>query len=104
VDNLDQRKNTKLHTQEYWKSVKGQEVTWSGEIHDVDGGSSKAKIYVIDKSRPLYKGYNIVVITGDVTKAITLKKGQRIKFKGLLSDYDQKDAGAVVEIKEAMIL
>jgi hypothetical protein len=104
VDNLDQRKNTKLHTQEYWKTVKGQEVTWSGEVVDVDGGSSKAKIYVVDKSRPTYKGYNIVVVTSDVAKAMTIKKGQKLRFKGLLDDYDRKDAGAVVELKEATVL
>jgi hypothetical protein len=105
VDNLDPRKNTKLHAKEYWKNVKGAEVTWTGEVVDVDsGGSSKAKIYVADKSRPLYKGYNIVVITGDIAKASAVKKGQRLRFKGLLDDYDQKDAGAIVELKEAMIL
>lgn len=104
IDNLDPRKNTKLHAQEYWKSVKGQEVTWSGEVYDVSGGSSKAKIYVADKARPLYKGYNIIVITGDVSKAATIKKGQKLRFKGMLDDYDQKDAGAVVEVKEAIIL
>lgn len=104
IDNLDSRKNTKLHTKEYWKSVKGQEVTWRGEVVDVDGGSSQAKLYVADKSRPLYKGYNVIVITGDVAKALTIKKGQKVRFKGTLDDYDQKDAGAVVEIKEAIIL
>jgi len=104
VDNLDKRKNTKLHSKEYWKNVKGTEVTWNGEVVDVDSSGSKAKIYVADKSRPLYKGYNIVVVTGDVAKASTVKKGQKLRFKGLLYDYDQKDAGAVVEIKEATIL
>ncbi|HKQ31446.1 MAG TPA: hypothetical protein VJS66_09190 [Burkholderiales bacterium] len=104
VDNLDPRKNTKLHAKEYWKNVKGSEVSWTGEVVDVDSnGSSKAKIYVADKSRPLYKGYNIVVITGDIAKASTVKKGNKLRFKGLLDDYDQKDAGAVVEIKEAML-
>jgi hypothetical protein len=104
VDHLDKRKNTKLHAQEFWKSVKDTEVTWSGEVVDVDGGSSKAKVFVADKARPTYKGYNIVVITHDVAKAANLKKGQRIRFKGVLTDYDTKDTGAILELKETQIL
>jgi hypothetical protein len=104
VDGVDPRKNTKLAAKEYWKSVKGQEVTWNGEVFDVKGGSSKAKVYVADKSRPLYKGYNIIVETIDVPKAASLKKGQKIRFKGLLDGYDQKDNGAIVELNEASLL
>lgn len=104
VDGVDSRKNTKLASKQYWKSVEGQEVSWTGEVVDVDGGSKKAKLYVADKSRPLYKGYNIVVITLDVAKAAALKKGQTVRFRGLLDDYDQKDQGAVVEVVEASIL
>jgi hypothetical protein len=101
---LDPHKNTKLHAKEYWKNVKGVEVAWSAEVVDVDSSGSSAKIYLADKSRPLYKGYNIVVVTGDVAKAANLRKSQKLRFKGLLDSYDQKDAGAVVEIKEAMLL
>jgi hypothetical protein len=103
-DNVDKRKNTKLHAQEYWKSVKGAEVTWGGEVVDVDGGGSKVKILIADKTRPTYKGYNIVIITYDIAKAANLKKGQRIRFKGVVTDYDSKDSGAVIELKEAQIL
>lgn len=104
VDNLDGIKNTKLHSEQYWKTIKGQEVTWSGEVTDVDGGSSKAKVYVADKSRPLYNGYNVIVTTSDVSKASNLKKGQRVRFKGVLDDYNSKKPGAVVKLKEAQIL
>jgi hypothetical protein len=104
VDGVDQRKNTKLAAKEFWKTVKGQEVTWSGEVYDVQGGSSKAKVYVADKSRPLYKGYNIVVITIDVPKAASLKRGQKIRFRGLLDDFNAKDNGAVIELTEASLL
>ncbi len=103
-DHVDLRKNTKLHAQEFWKSVKDTEVTWSGEVVDVEGGSSKVKIRAADKSRPTYKGYNIVIITHDVSKAADLKKGQRFRFKGILTGYDSKDAAAVIEVKEAQIL
>lgn len=104
VDNLDLRKNTKLHVTEYWKTVRGSEVTWSGEVVDVKGGSSKVKLYVADKSRPLYKGYNIIVTSSDASKAANLKKGQRVRFKGVLDDYSAKKPGAVIEVVEAQLL
>ena len=104
IDNLDGQKNTKLHVEEYWKSIKGQEVTWSGDVTDVDGSSSKAKLYLADKSRPLYDGYNIIVTTSDVAKASNIKKGQRVRFKGILDDYNSKKPGAVIKLKEAQIL
>jgi len=105
VDNLDLRKNTKLHAREYWKSIQDQQVTWAGEAYDVQGGAkSRVKIYIADKSRPLYKGYNIVVTTNDVEKAANIKKGQRVRFTGALHDYNARRAGAVFEITDAQLL
>jgi hypothetical protein len=101
VDGVDGRKNTKLATKENWKKFKGQEVSWSGVVHDVDSkGSDEAKIYVADKSRPLYKGYNITLITREIGKASNLKRGQTIRFKGTIDGFDSKDSGAVIELKE----
>lgn len=100
VDGVDGSKNTKLAAKENWKKFKGQEVSWSGVIHQVDSkGSKEAKVYVADKSRPLYKGYNIELITSDIEKAAGFKKGQTIRFKGFIDDFDSKDPGAVVELK-----
>lgn len=104
IDHLDERKNTKLHSKEYWSNIKGKEVIWSGEVADVDGGKSKAKVYIADKSRPTFKGYNIKFETHDVAKAANLKKGQKIRFKGLLDDYDSKEGGAIITVKEGTIL
>lgn len=104
VDNLDLRKNTKLHVREYWKSIQDQQVSWSGEAYDVQGGAkSRVKIYVADKSRPLYKGYNIVVTSNDVEKAANIKKGQWVRFTGTLHDYNARRAGAVIEIVDAQL-
>lgn len=104
IDNLDLQKNTKLHVTEYWKSVRDQSVSWSGEAFDVQGGKrSVVKVFIADKSRPLYKGYNIVVVTTDVTKAAAIKKGQRVRFTGTLHDYSSKRAGAVIEIANASL-
>ncbi|MGC3983180.1 MAG: hypothetical protein QM808_18145 [Steroidobacteraceae bacterium] len=104
IDNLDLQKNTKLHVTEYWKSVRDQSVSWSGEAYDVQGGKrSMVKLYLADKSRPLYKGYNIVVTSTDVEKAAAIKKGQRVKFTGTLTDYSSKRSGAVIEVSNASL-
>jgi len=103
VDHVDRRAHTRMNIDEYWKRVKGKEVTWSGEVYDVESGKSQARILVIDRSRPLYKGYNIRVITHVLSKASTLKKGQPIRFKGLLNTYHSKDVGAVIDVSEATI-
>ena len=105
VDNLDLRKNTKLHVREYWKSIQGQTITWSGEAFDVQGGAkSRVKIFVADKAKPLYKSYNIVVTSTDVEKAANIKKGQRVRFTGTLHDYNARRAGAVLEVSDAQLL
>lgn len=104
IDNLDLKKNTKLHASEYWKSVRDQSVTWSGETYDVQGGKrSVVKLFLADKSRPLYKGYNIIVTTTDVEKAAAIKKGQRVRFTGTLRDYNAKRSGAVIEVVDASL-
>ena len=103
VDQMDLRKQTRLHAKEYWRKVKGTEVTWSGVVYDVKGGSSRAKIYVADRSRPIHSGYNIAVVTHDIEKAARLKKGQSLRFKGNLDDFRNKSAGGIVTIANAQI-
>jgi hypothetical protein len=103
IDNMDTRKQTKLHAKEFWQKVKGTEVTWSGVVHDVQGGSSKVKVYIADRSRPLHSGYNIVIITHDIDKAASLKKGQSVRFKGNLDDFRNKDAGGIVTLANVQI-
>jgi len=104
VDQMDLRKQTRLHVKEYWQKVKGRDVTWSGNVVDVKGGSSRAKIYVADRSRPVHSGYNIVVVTHDIQKAANLKKGQSLRFKGNLDDFRNKSAGGIVTVANGQIL
>jgi hypothetical protein len=103
VDNLDVHKNTKLHVREYWKSIVNQSVSWSGEVYDVKASRNKVQLLVADKSRPLYKGYNIVVATRDVAAAADLRIGQRVRFTGTLHEYKAEREGAVLELAEAQL-
>lgn len=98
VDSVSAAKNTKLAVKENWRNLKGQEVSWSGQVVEVKGGSSRAKIWVANKARPLHKGYNVVLATHDVGKAATLKKGQTIRFKGTLDDYNDFRGGAILYV------
>lgn len=104
VDSVDTQKHTKMAAKENWKKLRGTEVTWSGTVSEVKGGSSRAKLYVADRSRPLYKGHNIVVITGDLEKASKLKRGQTVRFRGVLDSYRSKRSGAVIELEKAQLL
>jgi hypothetical protein len=104
-DNLDLKKNTKLHAKEYWKGVEGKEVSWSGAIFDVRGGRGKAQVFVANSSRTAHRGYNIVLVMHDMEKAAKLKKGQKIRFRGNLHDYDLgRQGGVVLTLTEAEIL
>jgi hypothetical protein len=94
-----------LHVREYWKSIQDQQVSWSGDAYDVQGGKkSRVKIFIADKSRPVYKGYNIVVTSHDIAKAANIKKGQRVRFTGTLTGYNPRRAGAVLEVNDAQLL
>lgn len=104
VDGVNASKKTKLQAQEFWKSVKGQEVSWSGAVVEVKGNSRKATLYLADKSRPLYKGFNIIVVTLDAEKAAAARKGQVVRFRGLLHKYSAKNPGAVIYLSDASLL
>ena len=102
VDRPDLRKNTKLLVREYWKSIRDRQVSRSGEALDVQGGAGwRVKILVADKSRPLYKGCNTVVVGTDVERAAQLSQGRRAWFAGALHDHNAERADAVIEVVDA---
>ena len=104
IDNLDLRKVTKMAASEYCKNARGTDVSWSGEVHDVKGGRRNiAKVFVADRSRPIYNGYNIVVVTSDYDKAATVKKGQRVRFTGQIDRCQLKKNGAIIEVENATL-
>ncbi len=105
VDKLDVRKSTKLQLAETWKSYKGREVSWSASVVEVKDGKRTAKIYLVDGARRNFKGYNIILATNDIAAAARLKRGQKIRFKGTLHDYDHHNNGSVsIDLREGQIL
>ncbi|MEW5908194.1 MAG: hypothetical protein AB1659_00180 [Thermodesulfobacteriota bacterium] len=88
VENMDLLKHTDLHVKNYWQKMKGQEVTWSGDVVEAQTKRGhRAQVLIADKSKPRYKGYNIVLITPDVDAAAGFQKGESVKFKGVIHNY-----------------
>jgi len=107
VDQLNPDKNTKLQLKETWKKYKGEEVTWSGTVAEVkEGRHSNVKIYAADKSRKLYKNYNITISMKGAEQAAKLKRGQSFRFKGELYSFDHRDGGriTIINLKNGQIL
>jgi hypothetical protein len=100
VDGVDGVKHTKAAAKANWANFKGQEVSWSGTVTDVDGKGSKYRVFVADHSRPLYGDYNIRCFTSEAEKAEKMKRGQHVRFKGTLYSYHPKEPGAVIDLKD----
>jgi len=96
ADNLNAAKKTDLYVKTYWQEITGQEVYWIGKVVNVKGGKGKADVFIADKDKPLYKGYNIVIETFDMEGAGKLEIGQTLKFKGVLSNYKAKRGNPVI--------
>lgn len=98
--NLDPNKNTKIAMKEYWKSIEGTEVSWSGNVFDVKGGRGKYKVYIkVGKT----VNPNVVLVTSD-DKASNLKKNQAIKFRGRLANYKGWLGRLTIELTDGEIL
>jgi len=95
-DNLDLAKSTSLHVRDFWTKSVGKEFTWKGEVVNVVGGRGKNELYINNKSRINYKGYNIILVTTDTAKAATLKKGEDITFTGNVYNYKAKANSLVI--------
>ncbi|MEJ2545286.1 MAG: hypothetical protein P8Y99_14555 [Calditrichaceae bacterium] len=105
VDNLDQTKHTSLYVKNYWKKIKGDEVTWQGIVYNVKGGRGKAQILVANKERKTYKGYNIVLVTYNLDTAAGLKLNQEIKFTAFIYNYKGRRGNPIIMyLDEAVII
>ena len=105
VDQLNPQKNTKLQLKEIWKKYKGEEVTWSGTVVEVKDGRKSATIYLSDTSRKSYEKYNITVSVKDKERAAKLKRGQKIRVKGALYDFDHhRNGSTTIDLKPGEVL
>ena len=104
VDNLDLTKHTSLAVKNYWKQIKGIEVTWKGRVNNVKGGRGKAQILVANKERRTYKGYNIVLVTYNLEAAAEIELNQKILFTGYIYDYKgRKENPIIIYLNEVVL-
>ncbi len=89
-------KNTSLHVKNFWSKTKGKTYIWTGKVLDVKGGRGKAEIHVANSDSPLYKGFNLILVSYHIDKAAALKKGQEIRFKGQVYNYKGRRGNPII--------
>lgn len=104
-NNLDLQKNTRLHVEEYWKTVNNQERTCEGMVADVKRDRGGAEVLVAVPSRITFRDYNVVLTVPDVSAAADLSRRQKIRFKGVLASYRAgRDGGVILTLRGVEIL
>ena len=104
-NNLDLQKNTRLHVEEYWKTVNNQEHSCEGMVVDVQRDRGGAEVLVAVPSRITFRDYNVILTVPDVTVAADLKRRQTIRFKGVLASYRAgRDGGVILTLRGVEIL
>jgi len=97
TENLMLSKNTSLYVKHFWaNNARGKSFTWTGKVVTAKGGRGKAELHIANSSAPLYKGFNIILVTHQLDKAATLKVGQEIKFKGIVYNYKTSAKATIV--------
>jgi len=96
VGHMDLTKKTSLHATTYWRDMLGTTVNWTGIVRDVKGGRGKATVFVANKSRSLYKGYNIVLTSFDMDGAANLDLKAKVRFSGQLAKCKNKKGRPIV--------
>jgi hypothetical protein len=72
---------------DYWKDIVGQQVTWTGKLHEVLGGFRDVyKVFVL-VGHPEVGKYNVILTVEDQPLVHDLKKGSTVRFTGTLHKY-----------------
>jgi hypothetical protein len=95
-EDLNTAKQTQIYVKEHWKKLINKEVVWTGKVYDAKSSRSSATIYIDKEERPAYKGYNITLQVADMEMAGELKKRQKIKFRGQISNYKDQRGGIII--------
>ena len=104
VGNIDPQKNTSLHIEHFWTHNKGRSFTWEAKVVDVKGSRGKAEIRAACENAPLYKGFNLILVTYQKAAAAELKIGQGIKFKGNVYNYRNHGGTFILYVNNVQLL
>lgn len=104
-ENLDLQKNTKLHVEEYWKTINGKDYTAAGRVVDVRRDREGAEVFVAVPSRITFHDFNVVLTVPDVSHAAALSRQQNVTFKGFLNNYkSDRNGGTVLYMRNVEVL
>ena len=104
-NNLDLQKHTKLHVEEYWKTINNQERRCEGMVIEVRRDRGGAEVFIAVPSRITFRDYNVVLTVPDIAQAAALTRRQKIRFRGILNNYRAgREGGVVLTLQGAEIL
>lgn len=95
-DKLNLNKHSQMEVKDYFKTVKGEEVTWSGVVKEIVSDRWRNEVRLTNSARSAPHGYNIVLNLNDRDQTAKLRRGQKITFTGVLSSYRNGIRGGVV--------
>lgn len=104
VNNINLKKNTSLHVENFWTINKGKSFTWTAKVVNVKGSRGKAEIQAANEKSPLYKGFNLILVTYQKADAANLKIGEQIKFKGTVYNYRNRSGAIIVYVNNVQLL
>lgn len=96
ADKLDYTKNTTIGVKKNWDEIDNKEFTWTGKVVNVKGGWFSSEVHVACDNRPLYRGFNAILVTSEKDKVANFKVGETVKFKGMVYSYKPKSDGLVI--------
>lgn len=101
---------TRDSREDYWKTMKGKQVVWTGKVHDVLGGFRGVYKVFVQVGRSEVGKYNVILTVKDQPRIARLKDGTTIRFTGNLQRYKwthskpvTKPDGAVKFVRQFVI-
>lgn len=79
---------TQMQKKEYWKSLEGMTVTWTGTVESVSKGYFSGITLQVKMNRDTMTADVVVSLKpNQEAKALRLTKGSRVKYSGVLADW-----------------
>lgn len=104
AEHLDLTKYSKHEIKEYWQSIRGKRVFWSGTVYQAKTSGRGFKILVENRNALTRSGYNIVLVKKGPTDIGDIAKGTDIRFSGVLYDiHASKGTGPVIVLVDVRI-
>lgn len=94
AEHLDLTKHSKQQIKDYFLSIRGKRVFWSGTVYQAKTSGRGFKILVENRNALTRSGYNIVLVKKGPTDVGDIPKGTDIRFSGVIIDVQPAKAGS----------